>query len=215
MADISSTVQAKRTTRWIRTAGIGAMIGSGAVLAATLIDNLTDITSVPATPEYVATWTMLTVGALLLLLGAIAVYARYDDEFGYVGASGTAIAGLGFLSMIVGGAWSAIYTGPANETLPGGGLVFAGLLVAMLGSLVLAFGLRRAQVATRAAMLLFAAPVVLVLTFIVGEAVTDVVNVDLMWILFLITFSTGWIALGDALRFVPEVTVTEPTTPVA
>lgn len=215
MASISSTVQAKRTTRWIRTAGIGAMVGSGAVLLATLIDTLTDFTSIPATPEYVATWAMLTVGAVLLLLGAVAVYARYDDEFGYLGTSGAVIAGLGFLSMVIGGAWSAIYTGPAGETLPGGGLVFAGLLVAMLGSLVLAFGLRRAQVATRAAMLLFAAPVVLVLTFVVGEAVTNVVDFDLMWILFLVTFSTGWIALGDALRFVPEVPVAKPTTPVA
>ena len=112
-SEISGTVEAKRTTRWIKTAGIGAMVGSGAVLAASIVDNVTQVTDTPATAEYVATWTTFAIGALLLLAGAIR--GRYGDEYGRPGVAGTALAGLSFLSMIVGGVWSAIDTASAVE----------------------------------------------------------------------------------------------------
>lgn len=214
MSELSSTVEAKRTTRWVRTAGIGTMFGSGAVLAATIVDNVTEVTSTQGTSEYVLSWAMLAIGAVLLFAGAVALYARYGQEYGRLGITGTAIAGLGFLSMTVGGMWSTVYTGPAEASTPGG-LTFAGLLLAALGSLVLAFGLRRTNVATRAATLLIVAPVVLVATFIIGETITAITSIDVMWILFLTTFCIGWIALGDALRSSPELTVAEETAPVA
>ena len=214
MNTLSSTAEAKRTTRWIKTAGIGAMFGSAAVLAASILDNVTTITDTPATAEYVALWAMFALGAFLLLAGVMAVYIRYSDDYGRLGTVGTVVAGLGFLSMAVGGAWSAVTTG-STVASPAGGFAFAGLLVAVLGSLVLALGLRRAGVATRAAALLIAAPVVLVATFVVGEALAAVVSIDMLWILFLVTFCVGWVALGDALRHSSESTIAEATAPVA
>ena len=215
MNELSGTVEATRTPRWIRTAGIGAMIGSGAVLLASTLDNLTAYTTTPATAEYVTTWAMFTVGALLLLAGAAAVHTRYGDIYGRLGLAGTAIAALGFISMTVGGAWSLLYTGPAVDSSTAGGFAFVGLLVALIGSLVLAVSLRRIGMATRAVWLLIAAPVVLVATFVVGEAITALTSIDAVWILFLITFCAGWIALGDALRTSSEVTVPEPAVPTA
>ncbi len=209
----SSIAETKRTTRWTKTAGIGAMVGSVAVLAASILDNVTAITSTPATAEYVALWAMFAVGALLLLVGAVAVYTRYSRDYGRLGTVGTALAGLGFLSMTLGGAWSVVYTGSAVAS-PAGGFAFAGLFAAVLGSLVLAIGLRRASIATRAAVLLIAAPVVLVASFVVSETLAAVVSIDVLWILFLVTFCAGWVALGDALRHSPESGVTTAT-PVA
>ena len=215
MSEVSSIVEAKRTTRWVRAAGIGAMIGAGAVLAASIVDNVTEVTDTPATAEYVTTWAMFAVGAFLLLAGAMAIHTRYGEEYGRLGTAGTAIAGLGFLSMIVGGAWSAIDTAPTVEASTAGGFAFMGLLVAVFGSLVLAIAFRRAGVVGRAAALLIAAPVVLVAGFVVGEAISAVVSIDAMWILFLLTFCAGWIALGDALRHSPESAVAEAAAPAA
>lgn len=214
MSELRSTVEAKQPTGWIRTAGIGTMLGSVAVLAAAIIDNVTEVTSAQGTIEYVVSWAMLAIGAFLLLAGTGALYARYGEDYGRLGIAGTAIAGLGFLSMTVGSVWSAVYAGPAEASLPGG-FTFAGLLLATLGSLVLGLGLRRANVVTRAAALLIAAPVVLVATFVGGETITTITNIDLMWILFLVTFCAGWVALGDALRYSPESTAAESASSVA
>lgn len=138
------------------------MVGAGAVLAASAIDNVTAITDTPATTEYVTTWAMFAIGALLLLAGAVATHTRFGDEYGRLGTTGTAISGLGFLSMAVGGAWSAIYTGPVVEASTSGAFAFMGLLIAVFGSLILVISLRRASVTTRAAALLIATPIVLV-----------------------------------------------------
>ena len=62
-------------------------------------------------------------------------------------------------------------------------------------------------------MLLIAAPVVLVTGFVVGEAISTVVSVDVLWILFLVTFCAEWVALGDALRYSPESTVSSTVAP--
>ncbi len=191
------------------------MVGGGAVLAGTILDNVTAFTETPATAEYVATWSMLTIGALLLLVGAAALYTRYGDIYGRLGLAGTVIAGLGFLSMTVGGLWSTLYTGPAGEATQSGGLVFFGLLVAVLGSLVFAIALRRAGLAGRAAALLIVAPVVLVATFVVGETLTALSGFDVMWLLFLVTFCTGWVALGDAIRYTSDSALEETATPAA
>ena len=215
MSVTNGTVEAKRTTRWVRTAGIGAMIGGGAVLAGSILDNVTAYTETPGTVEYVTTFSMLTVGALLLLAGAVAAHVRYGDVYGRLGLAGVGVAALGFLSMAVGGVWSAADTGPALDASTSGGLVFFGLLVAVLGSLFLGVGLRRARAATRAAAVLVAAPVVLVATFVVGETLAAAFDLDVMWLLFVLAFCAGWVALGDALRAAPETTPVETTTPVA
>ena len=101
--------------------------------------------------------------------------------------------------MTVGSAWSIVLTGSVGES-PAGGLAFFGLLVAALGSFVLALGLRRVDGLTRGVVLLLTAPIVFISTFVVGEALATLVNLDVLWILFLLTFCTGWIALGDTLR---------------
>lgn len=214
MTEFSSTVEAKRTRRWIKTAGIGAMFGGGAVLTASILDNVTELTGTPATIGYVITWAMFAIGALLLIVGAVAVHARYGEEYGRLGIAGTTIAGLGFLSMTVGGAWSAVLTGAVGNS-PAGGLAFAGLLIAAFGSLVLAIALRRAGIAPRAVALLVAAPVAFVATFVVGEALAAIASIDALWLLFLITFFVGWVSLGDALRHSRELAAPEASTPAA
>lgn len=215
MNERSSTVGATRGG-WVRTAGIGAMVGAGTVLAGSILDNVAEFTATPGTAEYVTTWSMLAVGALLLLVGAVAVHARYGDSYGALGAIGTGIASLGFLSMTVGGVWSAIDVAQAtSDASTSGGLAFFGLLVAVVGSLVLAFGLRRAGVAGRAVALLVGAPVVLVSTFVVGETLSAATGYDVMWLLFVLTFCAGWVALGDALRAGVRTTVGETVTPAA
>lgn len=214
MTEFSSTVEAKRTRRWIKTAGIGAMFGGGAVLTASILDNVTELTGTPATIGYMTTWAMFAIGALLLLVGAVAVHARYGEEYGRLGIAGTTIAGLGFLSMTVGGAWSAVLTGAVGNS-PAGGLAFAGLLIAAFGSLVLAIALRRAGIAPRAVALLVAAPVAFVATFVVGEALAAIASIDALWLLFLITFFVGWVSLGDALRHSRELAAPEASTPAA
>lgn len=214
MSEGSGTVEAKRAARWTRIAGLGAMVGAGAVLVAAILDNVTEFTATPGTVEYVTAWSMFAVGGLLLLVGALALHVRYGGDYGRLGALGTAVAGLGFLSMVVGAAWSAVSTGPVVDASASGGLVFAGLLLAVLGSFALAVGLRRSGVA-RAGTLLLVAPVLLVATFVVGEALVAVVALDALWLLFLVTFCAGWIALGDALRSGPESTVAETTAPTA
>ena len=103
MTELSSTVETKRTKRWLKTAGIGTMFGGGAVLTASILDNVTQITEGPPTAGYVTTWAMYAIGALLLLVGAAAVHARYGEEYGRLGTLATAVAGLGFLSMTAGG----------------------------------------------------------------------------------------------------------------
>jgi len=214
MSKIRGTVEAKRTTRWIKTAGIGTIIGSGAVLAAAVIDNVTKITDATATAGSVTTWAMFTIGAFLLLIGAMAVYARYGEEYGSLGNVGTAIAGLGFFWMLVGGVWSAIDTSPTLEASTVNRFAFIGLLIAVLGSVILGIALRPTGVANRAATLLIAAPVVLVSIFVVSETISAVVSVDVLWLLLLLTFCAGWIALGDALRHSPESPVERAATPV-
>ena len=199
MAEIRNTIEVKRTMRWLGMAGIGAMIGGGAAFVASILDNVAGFTETSATPEYATTWAMFTIGAILLLIGAVAIHVRYAEEYGRLGAAGAALAGLGFLSMTVGSAWSIMLTGPVGES-SAGGLAFFGLLVAALGSFVLALGLRRVDGLTRGVALLLAAPVVFVSTFVVGEALADLVSLDVLWILFLLTFYTGWITLGDTLR---------------
>lgn len=215
MSELSGTIEAKRTERWVRTAGIGTIVGGGAVLVGSILDNVTNVTSTPATPEYVFTWSMLAVGAFLLLAGTAAAYARYGDAYGRLGLVGSLVAGLGFLSMTVGGVWNALYTGPVSDALPGGGFAFGGLLLAALGSLVLGLALRRSGVAGRAALFMIAAPVVLVATFVVGEALTALSGFDVMWLLFLTTFALGWVAFGDAVRYRANSAVDEPVAPVA
>ncbi len=213
MNEFSGTVEATRERRWVRTAGIGAMIGAGAVLAGLILDNVVEFTATPGTAEYVTAWSMLAVGGLLLLVGVLAVHARYGAVDGTLGTIGAGIAGLGFLSMVVGGAWSAVYTGPVLDASTSGGLVFLGLLVATLGSLVLAIGLWRAGVAARAVAFLVAAPMVFVATFVVGEPLSAATGYDVMWLLFLLTFALGWIALGDALRADTRTVVDETVVP--
>ena len=214
MNELDSTVPAERTSDWRRTAGFGVMIGAGAVLAASILDNVTGVTGTPGTAGYVTAWSMFAVGGLLLLLGAYAVHVRYGDAYGWLGLAGTAVAALGFLSVTVGGVWSLVAPGPAGEATTAGGFAFGGILLAMLGSLVLAVALHRSGLAPRAALLLIAAPVVFVATFVVGETISTVVGADAMWILFLVTFCTGWIAVGDALRSRSESPVVEPARPV-
>ena len=215
MSVTSGTVEAKRTTRRLRTAGIGATVGGGAVLTGSIFDNVLAYTETPGTVEYVTTFSMLAVGALLLLAGTVATHVRYGDVYGRLGLGGTVVAALGFLSMAVGGVRSAAYAGPALDASTSGGLVFLGLLVAVLGSLFIGIGLRRAREATHAATVLVAAPVVLVASFVVGETLTAALDLDVMWLLFVLTFCAGWVALGDALRAAPETTTAEPTAPVA
>jgi hypothetical protein len=193
------------------------MVGGGAVLAMSVLDNATTYTETPGTAEFVATFSMGAVGALLLLAGAVAAHARYGDAYGRLGLLGAVVAGLGFLSMAAGGLWSYAETAPAADGLTSGGAFFLGLLVAVIGSVLLAAGLRRVPRATRAVRLFAAAPVLLVATFVVGEAVNGVLalGIDVVWLLFVAAFCAGWIALGDSLRGTPETTPVETTAPVA
>ena len=109
-----------------------------------------------------------------------------------------------------------VVAAPLPEASTSGGLAFFGLLVAMVGSAILAVALRRADVAPRAVAGLLAAPVVLVASFVVGQPITDALGLgfDAVWVLFLLTFCAGWIALGDVLRYSPEETVSETVAPV-
>lgn len=211
------------TTSYTRTqtgdyAGLATIGGGVLLLSAFVVDAATGaftVEGVPASTEWLAAYALLTLGSLLLVGGLAGIAAVYRRTFGSFALAGIVAAAVGFLSVAVGAAMNFLYDGPADADTTGGGLVFLGMLVLALGSLVTGLALLRARMAHSAAGLLVVGVLAYLVGFVVGEGVVDAIGFDLTWTLFGVLTPLGWALFGNYVRRAAETVTSDRVAPVA
>lgn len=187
----------RRERQLITLAGIAAI--AGGVLFPLML-SLEDIfyqgiTEMPGTAAYTAYFAVMTVMALCLLAGVIALHSRVGEHTGHLERAGALLTATGLLSITT----ATILMAATLEGIAG---VFGviGFLSAPLGMTILGIALWRSRASSRAigGLLALAFPL-LVLELLTLEPVFAATGYYLSTLIFTVPFGIAWILVGRSL----------------
>jgi hypothetical protein len=178
----------------IRLSGLAAVAAGVLLLIGDLLAFATEpenLSEWATAPSYVFVWLLFLLGAVLLLVGLVALYVRQSEAAGVLGFVGFLIAFLG-TALALGTVWAQLFVAPSLATETPGvldneptGMLAAGFMITFmivfpLGWLLFGIATLRAQVYPRAAAIVLI--VGSVITFLPLPLTGLVLDVAVAWL---------------------------------
>lgn len=183
---------------WIRWAGLAAMVG-GTLWAITPLREPILGGRFPGHPVFRPYNFVIVVVAVLLIIGLLALHARYKGSYGRLGTAGVVVIFVGYALLFFGSVPAVLFSasGPRGLILAGQDLGFLGALVSGVGAILLGVALWRARAAPRSGsvLLIIALPVGIIGVILVSAAgLADAAGLPLT-----VLYGGAWILLGSQL----------------
>ncbi len=192
---------------WIRWGGLASMVG-GALWALTPLREPILGGRFPGHLVFRPYNFVLLVIAVLLMVGLLALHARYKRAYGRLGTVGVVVIFVGYALLFIGSIPAVLLSadGVRSLIMAGQDLGFLGALVAGVGTILLGIALWRARAASRlgALLLIIALPVGFIGVILISAAGL----VDIAGLALTVPYGVAWLLLGHHL----QSNAGEPTT---